>query len=312
MLIVSYGIHSYRPKLALVNAKRQWHFSFWVIPHSLLGYVRTQFDSLFVSTLFSQSALGSYHTMKYIAYIPCSHVLEPATRPLLVELSKIKDNPTYFATQFNVTLLIAMSLALPITTFLYSFSDVVVAVLLGDNWTSYSSLFGILCLVIPAYLLFHQSNRAVYVYGHTKIAAVYEILSISALIAILLGFEFDSVVKFATAKLWFETIASFSYLLFVSNKYNGVKSTVRMLAIHIPIIFACLLAYLAATHIPSLDNALLDLLTSGAIFSFVFVVTMSLFIIVLKEKNREWVYIFGLITRAAIPIMRKIGIGKKD
>jgi len=308
MLLISYRIHSFKPKFVLVNAKHQWRFSLWVMPQSLLGYVRTQFDTLFVSSLFSQSALGSYHTMKYLAYIPCSHVLEPATRPLLVELSKIKDNPGYFATQFNVTLLIVMCLALPITAFLFCFSDIIVDVLLGKNWASYSALFGILCLVIPSYLIFHHSNRAVYVYGQTKIAAIYEFLSVSALILVLVSFQFDSIIQFATAKVWFETLASTTYLLFASTKYNGIRSTFRMIATHIPIILACLTSLFVSSQIPSLNYSVLALLVHGAVFSFTFVLVMVLSIMILKSVNGEWAYINNLIIRASIPILKKINL----
>ena len=306
MLLTSYFIHSFRPKFAIVNARQQWRFSLWVMPQSLLGYIRTQFDSLFVSTLFSQAALGSYHTMKYLAYIPCSHILEPATRPLLVELSKIKNNRSYFATQFNVTLLIVMSLALPITSYLYFFRDIVVGVVLGENWAAYSHLFGILCLVIPSYLMFHQSNRAVYAYGQTKIAAAYEFFSISTLVAILLIFQFDSVEHFAKAKLWFETTASIAYLMFVSAKYNGIKSTVRLVVMHTPIFLSCYCAVLIAINSPKYNHPLVDLMISGTCFLSSFILTISLLIFLLRKINNEWAYIYNLVGRGARSVLQKV------
>lgn len=311
-LAVSYYIHTFRPKLVLVNAKRQWRFSMWVMPQSLLGYIRTQFDTLFVSSLFSQSALGSYHTMKYLAYIPCSHVLEPATRPLLVELSKIKNNSSHFATQFNVTLLLVMSLALPITVFLFYYSVIVVDVLLGENWSSFSPLLGVLSLIIPSYLIFHHSNRAVYVYGQTKIAAVYELLSMTLLIAILVTVKFDSVIQFAEAKVWVEAIASITYLIYASTKYNGMGSTFRMLVIHLPVIFSCFFSVFICSKVPSFENSLFALLINGTVFVGTFLTNMAVFLFMLKGTNQEWAYIYNLINRACLPVLKKLALNKEQ
>lgn len=314
MLIISYRIHDFRPKLELRNAARQWSFSIWVIPQSLLGYARTQFDSLLVSALFSQSSLGSYHTMKYLAFIPCSHLFAPATRPLLVELSKIKNNPTHFANQFNVTLLIIMSLALPFTAFLFSFSEDIVNVALGSNWVSYSDLFGILSLIIPSYLMFHQSNRAIYAFGHTRTAAAYEFLSMFALVIILMSFEFDGVTQFASAKLYFETAASAVYLLYVSQRYNGFINTFRMVVIHIPVLLSCSIALYTTTYLISISSPLLNLVFSGFIYLGVFIIAMIVFILLLKHHNHEWKYMNDLLSRLVSSITsgirRKINHGK--
>ncbi len=220
--------------------------------------------------------------------------------------SVIKNNPSYFATQFNVTLLIVMSLALPITVFLFYFNGIVVDVLLGENWSPFSPLLGVLCLVIPSYLIFHHSNRAVYVYGQTKIAAVYELLSMTLLIAILVTVKFDSVIQFAEAKVWVEAIASIAYLIYASTKYNGIGSTFRMFVIHLPVIFSCFVSVFICSKVPSFENSLVALLMNGTVFVGTFLTNMAVFLFILKGTNREWAYIYNLINRACLQILTRI------
>lgn len=306
ILITSYFIHDFRPKFGLNNAQEQWRFSLWVVPQSLLGYVRTQFDSFLVSSMFSQSALGSYHTMKYIAYIPCSHILEPATRPLLVELSKIKNNPSYFAIQFNVTFFIVMCCALPITAFLFIFSDIVVDVLLGSNWSQYSDLFGILCLVIPSYLIYHQSNRAAYVFGNTRLTAGYEAIAVICLLALLLVMSFETVEQFALAKLWLESIMSVLYLIYVSTIYNGFSSTVRLFLMQVPIALSCTAGIISAKSIPSFAIPILDLPLLGGAFLLAFLLCLSLLVVILKNTNQEWLYVNQLVNRLVVTAHTKL------
>lgn len=306
----SYVIYHYWPKWCLKHAKEQWQFSGWVIPQSILGYLRTQFDTMLVSATFGKSELGSYHIMKYLAFIPCSQILLPATQPLLVELSKIKDTPRHFAKQYNVTFFITLLIAMPMTFTMFGYSELVIRVFMGDNWLEYASLFGVFALMIPAYAMFHHANRALYVFAKTKTMAIYEVISMVILYGSLLAVGLDDLMLFSWLRVSMENALSFVYLLYVSIRYTSAGNTLRMLILSIPCILACTVALLVSQLVTVFTHPLLSLMLHCFVFAVVMFVIMGMFHIVFRHQSEEWKYIDSLVQKAVRPLVNKLGMAR--
>ena len=306
-IIGTYLIHPHRPKLELKNAKEQWKFSGWVIPQSLMGQLRTQFDTFMVSSQFGKAELGSYHTMKYLAFIPCSEILLPATQPLLVQLAKIKDNKLYFNTQYNVSFIVTMAIAFPISIFLYTHHQIIVNVLLGEQWVKYSELFSVFALIIPAYSMFHHANRATYIFAATKAAAIYEFASVSILFSLLYSFTFEATLEFAVLRVGIETLLSTLLLFLITIRYCGVKTLYKLIVFTAPLLLISIVASYISSLLPPVKLLLVDVISVSITFTATYTGLLILLILILRTVCEEWQYISELILRGLANIMKARG-----
>ena len=306
-VVGSYFIHSHRPKLELVNAKEQWEFSGWVIPQSIFGYIRTQLDSLLVSTNFGQEQLGSYHTMKYISFIPSAFLIIPATEPFLVELNKSKNSSHYFAKQFNASFFITMLLGLPISLVMYLHHDLVTSVILGPNWLEYSNLLGIFGLLIPALIMFHQASRVLILFGKTKHLFIYECITFVILYSTLLFVGIKDLLLFSYVRVGMENLICSAFLTYVLLKYTSVGNTLSLILGFIPFGISAYIAY-SLSNLVSVENLhdFFQLCVVTAAFFSAFYGSMLLFHLVFLRKLQEWMYLEQLVLRVCSPVISRL------
>ena len=297
--IGGYLLHSYRPKFCLKNAKQQWQFSGWLIPQSILGYGRTQLDTFLVSSTFGANVLGSYHVMKYLAFIPCSEILLPATQPLLVELSKLKDNKNEFTLQYNVTALVTFSMAFFISCFMFIEQHLVVSILLGANWIQYAQLIGYFALLIPAYAMFHHARRAQLVFAQTRSIFIYEIFSFGIMYSILLFVGLADLNKFTYLRVLLENFFSLILLFYVTYKFISPSNTIKLVLLSVPILLASITAMTVSKLISFAIPILLLVFVKGAAYLASFVLIILLCYALLFNRFKEWQYIYGLTSKAA-------------
>ncbi len=294
----SYIIQPYRPKFTMTLVSEQWQFSAWMIPHSILGYFRSQLDIFLVSASYGKDALGSYHVLKYFSYLPLSMVITPATQPLLVELSTSKHDSTNFHRQFNIGFIGTMLLAVPIATMLFINHELIVNVLLGEKWVKHSELLSLLALLIPSTVMLQQANRVLIVYGKTKTMFNYEITSFILLYSTLYFIGLDDIFLFTTWRVSLEAFFTFSYMTFVGIKYTTLYSYLKVIANFLFIISTSALSVLSANALtPSIESSLLLLLIICLYSIFIFSLTVSLSYIIFGRKIGEWSFFYQLFIK---------------
>ncbi|MDO6566327.1 oligosaccharide flippase family protein [Alteromonas sp. 1_MG-2023] len=297
MLITTIGsffLYKHKIRFNFSNLKEQWLFSSWMIPQSVIGFFRTQLDTLLVSNQFGKSSLGSYHVLKYLAFLPCSQIILPATNPLLISLTKIKSNYNYLISQYNMTYVVTMIVAGYITAFLCFRSELVINILLGENWIIYSNLLTIFAFLIPSFASLNQARRLLLIHGKTKVMFYFEILSLLVFIFSLFLFETKEIYDFALVRVIVEALTVHTFLIMTSLYYNGLVSTVRLLLAVIPVVTSLL----ASGYILNLFNFNFLLIVNGVldilIFTALFFVFVFIQFILGFNKMEEWKYIFSL------------------
>ncbi|WP_244877402.1 oligosaccharide flippase family protein [Brumicola pallidula] len=307
MLVGSYFVHPHRPKLTLKNAREQWQFSSWIIPQSIFGYIRTQLDTFIVSSTFGKAELGSYHTMKYIAFMPSSHIVLPIIQPFLVELRKTMHNPNEFAKQFNTSFIITMLIALPITCTMYFHHEIVTLVLLGKNWLEYSVLLGTFSLLVPAFVMLNQCLRVLIVYGKTKHIFMYECVAFVILYSSLFAVGIEDLLLFTSVRVGIENIMCFVFLILITVKYTSIKNTLSLLASIIPFLLGAVLAAISSSYFVTLTNYSFLKLLIATMFTFLtFYGTVFVFHLIFRHRFQEWKYLETLLLRTIEPIKKRL------
>jgi lipopolysaccharide exporter len=306
-VIGSYIIYPYFPKLEFRNAREQWSFSGWLIPQSILGFLRTQFDTFLASSQFGQSTLGSYNTMKYMAFIPSFNLITPLTTPLLAQLAPLRDNKLHFTLRFNVATLVTMIISAPTGVFLYYYAEPLIFLLMGDQWIEYAKLFGLFSLLIPASSIYQTANRAFLIFARTRFTFIFEVACGMIIMSALIFIPFSNVFEFLQIKIFLELSLSLTYLVFAYTLFTNIKNTIFIfLSIAIITVMSVLSVFCSQFLWPGIDNLVIALLLNGTIFIIAFICQLLLLIFFLKNTYEEIKYLSNLLNQACILCYSKI------
>lgn len=307
----SYFIHPHRPKLCLSNAREQWRFSGWMLPQGILGYGRTQLDTFLVSSIFGKSELGSYHVMKYLAFIPSAHIVLPATEPLLVELSKVKHSKEYFSKQFNISFIVTMLIAVPIGILMYSYSDLVTHVFLGEKWLKYANILGAFAILIPASAILNQGRRVLIVYALAKKMFYFEMISFTIIYGTLFFVGVDSIEIFTYVRVGLELLLCTLFLLFISLKYTSMPNTIKFILTSSPVfIISWLSVYICNYLVTPYGPPIIQLTIICALYLIIMSVLLFMSYKLILHRTQEWRYLGELSTKALVVLLEKIKAAK--
>jgi len=184
----TYKIQAFRPALGLMQVSEQWLFSKWLLGKSIVGYLRSQIDTVLVAKFFNPIQLGNYHMARDTAMLPGYNILGPAIEPLLADFKDHKLNPVRLGQRVSKVLCIVSFLVVPITTYIAFYPALIVEVLLGEQWVIAGNILGIMSLLFFYYsylLVFESALTAV---GKVKTIFVFDIISLVVIVSTLLSY----------------------------------------------------------------------------------------------------------------------------
>lgn len=219
--LCSYIFLTYRPKFSLLNAKQQWGFSKWMLGKGMLGYTRSQLDTFMVSSFYSPGILGGFHITKYISSMPGSEGISPALEPLLATFSRSINDKEAIRHQVSLVLIVVFALVVPLSCFLFVFSEPVVLLLLGEKWVDFAPIFGILTfLTIPA-AVGKVASQVITSTGKVKLLFMYDIYSLIFMVVTLFYFVNGSLETFSIVRVLVEFLTISALFVVATHKIFG-------------------------------------------------------------------------------------------
>ncbi len=305
-VVCSYLYLDYRPKLNLSRVREQWAFSQWMLAKGFLGYSRSQLDTFLISSFYSPAALGGYHISKYISNIPGSEGISPALDPLLASFSKNKNNFDNFKHQIMLTLLVIGATAIPLTAFMFFNSTPIVKLILGENWVDFSSVFGILSLLVIPLAIGKISAQIVISRGRVKALFYYDLFSLMIMAGILFYLSNISLESFSSAKVAVDFILVF--LLFIysaASIFN--KELIKITSAFITILFSAFsLAYLSKVYFLTQIPVFISLTLSFSLFCLTWLLFCYAFFYIFLRKNQAALHLKYLIKQFMISCSSKL------
>lgn len=302
----SYLISPHRPRFQLTNVKAQLGFSIWMIPQSIAGYTRTQLDTFIVSSHFGQAALGSYHTMKYIAFIPSSHILLPLSWPFLVEIRAVVHDKQLFLNRAIGSSLLLLIICIPLTAILCTQSKAVTLFLLGSQWIEYHYILSLFSLLIPAFVLTNEGNRLLILSGMTKQLFFVDLLRSIIVYGGVFCIGFENIQNFISNFIALEVILAVIYYLIVVWHRFGLSPMFRCFG------YLCLFTVLTMishyfAELLTGFSAMQEIIKAMA-YSMLFVLSLLICLVIidgiLKRHSREWDYLSALIFRFSRSVLK--------
>jgi O-antigen/teichoic acid export membrane protein len=146
MNVISYLMHSYRPRFSLAKIGEIWSFSGWTLFRTIGNFLNFQIDQLIVGGIFGASAMGRYAVAEDIASSPSEEINEPMVAVLYPVMAKVLGDKDRLRQLYLRVLcwsaIICTSAGVGVTLVAHD----MVQLVLGPKWSDVEPLLGWLAL----------------------------------------------------------------------------------------------------------------------------------------------------------------------
>ena len=134
--ILSYILHPYRPHLHLewAKAKDLWNFGRWILASSIIGFLFTQGDDIFVGKVVGVTALGLYQLAYHLSSLPATQITHIISRVTFPAYSKLQDNLPKLKDAYLKVLTLTAFLSLPLAGIIFILTPEFVTLFLKEKW----------------------------------------------------------------------------------------------------------------------------------------------------------------------------------
>ncbi len=138
LLIASFLIHGHRPKPEFKKEKATEMFGFgkWILGSSIVIFIATQGDDIFLGKVLGATALGLYQISYKISNTPATEVTHIISNVTFPAYSKIQDNIKKLKEGFFKTITLTVGLSLTLGVGIILFIPEFTYFILGDKWRS--------------------------------------------------------------------------------------------------------------------------------------------------------------------------------
>jgi len=189
--LVSYFIHPYRPHftLDLGNTKELWGFGKWITGSSILVFLITHGDDIFVGKLLGVTALGFYQMAYKISNVPAievTHIISQVTFPTY---SKLQDNIPKFKDAYLKVLQIIAFLSFPAAGLILVLASDFTRIFLGESWMPMVPAIQVLALWGVIRAVGASNGPVFYSIGRPEISAKLQLFQLILLMILIYPFS---------------------------------------------------------------------------------------------------------------------------
>ncbi len=134
LLVASYTMAAYRPRLSLARLGALVDFSKWVLANNALSFVRERVDALIVGKLAGPAPLGLYAIAQEIADLPTTELAQPIARAAYPGFARIAHDRPRLADAYLESLALVLVICLPCGLGIALLAEPLVGLLLGPAW----------------------------------------------------------------------------------------------------------------------------------------------------------------------------------
>jgi len=219
--VVSYLIHPYRPHLSsdLGKAKELFGFGKWILGSSILVFLITQGDDIFVGKLLGATALGFYQLAYRISNMPATEITHVISQVTFPAYSKLQDNIPKLREAYLKVLQVTAFLSFPIAGLIFVLAPDFTKIFLGEKWMPMVPAMQVLVLAGLIRSIMATTGPVFEAVGKPEIATKWQVVRLIALGASI----------YPLTSLW--EILGASVAVFLSNLTSAVGFILMVLKI---------------------------------------------------------------------------------
>lgn len=184
-VVLSYVWFKKRPRFRLSAWRSQVAFSSWMLGKNVVGYLRSQVDTVFVSRYFAADTLGQYHLSRELAMMPGHYFLAPALEPVLSALRHTVSIRDYFYQQVSSAVVITLLISIPIAAFLSVFAEPIALLLLGEQWSMAGHVLSVLAWLVVYWGVVYVLEITLIAQGKLKTLFAFDLFTLFTIMMVL-------------------------------------------------------------------------------------------------------------------------------
>lgn len=135
-LLMSYILHPYRPKIRFQKEKFKELFSFgkWVFGSSILVFLFSQGDDIFVARILGVTALGFYQMAYLFSNLPATEITKIISQVTFPAYSTFQDNIKRLGESYLRVLQLTAFITIPLAGMIFILAPEFTEIFLGEKW----------------------------------------------------------------------------------------------------------------------------------------------------------------------------------
>ena len=185
---VSYAIHPYRPRFRwdLPKIKELFRFGRWVMGSSVLIFLVTQGDDIFVGKVLGAAMLGFYQMAYKISNTPTTEISHVIGQVMFPTYAKLQDNPLRLKEAYLKVFQVITFLSFALTALILVLGPDFTRVFLGEKWLPMVTSLQILALAGLVRSVVGTTGPLFYGVGRPEIEARWEFVRLAVLAVCLI------------------------------------------------------------------------------------------------------------------------------
>jgi lipopolysaccharide exporter len=182
-LTLSFILHPYRPKIKFdkTQFKELFGFGKWLLGSSILAFLITQGDNVFVGKMLGVALLGLYQMAYLLSHLPSSEISFVISQVLFPAYSKMQDDLPSLREGYLKVLHITVFLTAAFSALIFALAPDFTAIFLGDKWIPMVPAMQILVVAAFVATISETSGLIFLAVGKPKIDTALQLLRLLVL-----------------------------------------------------------------------------------------------------------------------------------
>lgn len=156
IVLLSFLVHPYRPKICLKSKAELFSFSAWLLLNNFLFFLNKKLPELIVGKLIGPKLLGLYSVSYEISNMPTTELVAPINRAVFPGYSRLNNDLAALNKSYLDTISYIAFLAIPAACGFAAVAPVLVPVVLGEKWNE--SIYVMQLLALAGAFITLQTN----------------------------------------------------------------------------------------------------------------------------------------------------------
>lgn len=145
-LVISFTMHSYRPRLSLLRLREVIGFSVWLLLNNIFYYVNMRSGEFVIGRMLGAGSVGVFSVAFEVSNMPTSELVAPIRRAIFPGYARMAVRPESLRDGFIDVWSLILLVVAPMAFGIYLTADYLVALALGPKWLHAVPLIKILAL----------------------------------------------------------------------------------------------------------------------------------------------------------------------
>ena len=184
---LSYILHSYRPRIRFDKDKFRDLFGFgiWITGSTILIFLVTQGDDIFVGKMLGVTALGFYQMAYLLSNLPSTEIADVISRVTFPVYSRLQDDLTKLREAYLKVLQVTAYISIPLAGGIFILSYEFTQIFLGEKWLPMVPAIQILALAGLIGSISATTRPIFHGIGKPKVDTTWQITRLFVLVAVI-------------------------------------------------------------------------------------------------------------------------------